>query len=112
MGKVVADVITLHDEPVPGSDGEAYAIFDPKAPWKRKKITDFQVKDLREKIFDNGKLVYKSPDIEEIRRYCAEQVATLWDEMYRFEKPQTYYVDLSQKLYDLKTTLIEEHMEK
>ncbi|MBE6031145.1 MAG: nicotinate phosphoribosyltransferase [Clostridiales bacterium] len=112
MGKVVADVITLHDEPVPGSDGEAYAIFDPKAPWKRKKITDFQVKDLREKIFDNGKLVYKTPDIEEIRRYCAEQVATLWDEMYRFEKPQTYYVDLSQKLYDLKTTLIEEHMEK
>lgn len=111
-GKVVADVITLYDEPVPGKDGEEYEIFDPKAVWKRKKIKDFYAKDLRVKIFDKGNLVYKSPDIQEIRRYCAEQVATLWDEMLRFEKPQTYYVDLSPKLWKMKNDLIEEHMEK
>lgn len=112
-GKAIADVITLHDEEMPGGEnGAPYEIFDPNAVWKRKKITDYEVRELLVKIFDKGECVYKSPDIEEIRRFCAEQVATLWDEMFRFENPQTYYVDLSQKLYDMKNSLIEEHIEK
>ena len=41
-----------------------------------------------------------------------EQIETLWSEMLRFENPQTYYVDLSQKLYDMKQDLIKElHLE-
>ena len=52
------------------------------------------------------------PDVAEVRRYCKEQVATLWDEMLRFEKPQTYYVDLSQKLWDMKNSLINQHMDE
>ncbi len=112
-GKVIADVITLYDEEMPGGgNGAPYEIFDQNAVWKRKKITDYEVRELRTKIFDKGVCVYNSPDIEEIRRYCAEQVATLWDEMFRLENPQTYYVDLSHKLYDMKNSLIEEHIEK
>ena len=30
----------------------------------------------------------------------------MWDEMKRFENPQTYYVDLSDKLWDLKKKMI------
>ena len=105
--KAIADVITLNHEKIP--EGEEYEIFDPHIIWKRKKISNFYAKDLRVKIFDKGKLVYKFPDIEDIREYCKEQVNTLWDEVLRFENPQEYYVDLSKELWELKVKLNEEY---
>ena len=59
-------------------------------------------------IFKNGKRVYESPPIEEIKAHCEQQVATLWDEVKRFENPHNYYVDLSQKLLDIKLKLVKE----
>ena len=59
-------------------------------------------------IYLKGKLVYQRPSVEEIKKYCAEQVDTLWDEVKRFDNPHNYYVDLSQKLYDIKTRLLNE----
>ena len=38
----------------------------------------------------------------------AAQVDTLWDEVQRFDNPHTYYVDLSQKLWDIKDRLLHE----
>ena len=58
-------------------------------------------------VFKNGELVYKQPSLFEIKRYCAEQTETLWDEVKRFENPHTYYVDLSKKLWDIKNELLE-----
>ncbi len=104
--RLLADVIALDEEDAPS--GEEYEIFDPNAVWKRKKLTNFYAKNLREQIFKAGECVYESPDIKEIRAYCAEQQSLMWDEMKRFENPQTYYVDLSQKLWDLKNRMIEE----
>lgn len=103
-GKALADVMTLDGEVIPEEDG--YEIFDPNAVWKRKTLENFRVKNLRVQLFDKGECVYESPSIEEIKAYCAEQIETLWDEMLRFENPQTYYVDLSQNLYDLKQKLL------
>lgn len=105
--KAIADVITLNHEKIP--DGDEYEIFDPHIIWKRKKISNFYAKDLSVKIFDKGELVYRLPDIEEIRDYCKEQISTLWDEILRFEKPHVYYVDLSKELWELKVKLIEEY---
>ncbi len=104
--KAIADVITLDEEKIP--EGENYEIFDPKAIWKRQTISNFYARNLRVQIFDKGKCVYESPSIDEIKEYCREQVAALWDEMLRFENPQTYYVDLSKKLWELKHDMIEE----
>ncbi len=109
-GKVLADVMTVDGETIEEVDG--YEIFDPKAVWKRKKLSNFEAKNLRVQLFDKGKNVHKSRSVEEIKEYCMNQVDTLWDEMLRFENPQTYYVDLSQKLYDMKQELINElHLE-
>ena len=105
--KALGDVITLADETIPEVDG--YEIFDPNAVWKRKKLRNYYVRDLRVQVFDKGQCVYESPDIEEIKAYAAQQVDTLWDETLRFENPQTYYVDLSQKLWDMKHQLLKEH---
>ena len=76
--------------------------------WKRKTLHNYKVKKLLEPIFINGKQVYNSPKVSEIRKYCLEQIDTLWDEVKRFEKPHKYYVDLSKKLWDLKQSLISE----
>ncbi|MDY3238624.1 MAG: nicotinate phosphoribosyltransferase [Anaerovoracaceae bacterium] len=105
--KALGDVITLADETIPEVDG--YEIFDPNAVWKRKTLKNYYVRDLRVQIFDKGRCVYESPDIEDIKAYAAQQVDTLWDETLRFENPQTYYVDLSQKLWDMKHQLLKAH---
>lgn len=105
--KAIADVITLDGEPAPEGDG--YEIFDPKAVWKRKKLYNFYAKNLRVQVFDKGKCVYENPSIDQIKQYCSDQVATLWDETLRFESPQTFYVDLSKELWDMKNKLIEDH---
>ncbi|MGI6204988.1 MAG: nicotinate phosphoribosyltransferase [Anaerovoracaceae bacterium] len=107
--KALADLITLYDEPVPEGDG--YMIFDPKAVWKKKNVSNFYAVNLRKQIFDHGKLVYDMPDLEEIKAYCADQIDAMWDEMKRFEKPQTYYVDLSEKLWALKNEMLHAHGE-
>lgn len=105
--KALADVITLADETIPEVDG--YEIFDPNAIWKRKKLKNYYVKDLRVQIFEKGVCKYESPSVDVIRDYTAAQIETLWDETLRFENPQTYYVDLSQKLWDMKNALLSEH---
>lgn len=104
--KALADVMTLDGETIPEVDG--YEIFDPNAVWKKKKLSNFYAKNIRVQIFDKGECVYECPSIEEVKAYCQEQMDTLWDETLRFENPQTYYVDLSQKLWDMKSQLLEE----
>jgi len=108
-GRMFADVITLADEEAPS--GDDYVIFDPSFTWKRKKLSNFVAKELQVRIFDKGRLVYENPDADKIRAYCAEQIGTLWEETLRFENPQTYYIDLSQKLWELRTRLIEGYQE-
>ena len=103
-GKAIADYLCVHDETV--DDQKDLEIFDPEATWKRKKVYDFTAKELLVPIFQGGKLVYELPALKEIQKYCAEQVDTLWDEVKRFDNPHTYYVDLSQKLWDIKYDLL------
>ena len=103
-GKAIADYLTVYDEVV--DDSKDMTIFDPDATWKTKRVYNFTAKELQVPIFKDGKLVYQLPTLEEIRAYCLAQVDTLWDEVKRFDNPQTYYVDLSQKLWDIKYDLL------
>lgn len=106
-GKAIADVITLNEEKIDSS--KEYEIFDPEHTWKRKTITDFTAVELQVPIFKNGKCVYKSPSLMEIRKCCEEQLETIWDEVKRFENPHEYYVDLSEKLWKIKYRLLSEY---
>lgn len=106
-GKAIADVITLHHEVI--DDTKPYEIFDPIHTWKRKTVTNFTAKPLAVRIFDKGECVYDSPALSDIATYCREQVETLWEEVKRFEKPHTYYVDLSQNLWDERLTMLKKH---
>ena len=103
-GKAIADYMCIHDETV--DDSRDMEIFDPENTWKRRTVYNFTARELQVPVFQNGIQVYQSPNLDEIRRYCLEQVDTLWDEIKRFDNPQTYYVDLSQKLWDIKYGLL------
>ena len=103
-GKAIADYMTVYDEEV--DDSKDLEIFDPNATWKKKTVYDFHARQLLEPIFLGGKLVYQSPKLPEIKAYCQQQVDTLWDEVKRFDNPHSYYVDLSQKLWDIRHDLL------
>ena len=103
-GKAIADYMTVHDEVV--DENEPLMLFDPYATWKTKNVCNFQARELLVPVFLNGERVYESPALKDIQTYCKQQVDTLWDEIKRFDNPQTYYVDLSQKLWDIQQELL------
>ena len=103
-GKAIADELCVYDETI--DEKSPHTIFDPLATWKTKTLTNFTAKELLIPVFLSGMLVYTSPGIDNIKDYCLQQVSLLWDEIKRFENPQTYYVDLSKKLWDVKQQLL------
>lgn len=109
-GKAEADYIALAHEEV--DDSKPLVIFDPLFTWKMKKMKDFRAREMQVQIFENGELVYDEPSLEEIAEYRKEEVASLWDEVKRYDSPHNYYVDLSQDLWNLKQKLILEAKSK
>ena len=105
-GKAMADYICVHDEQPDFT--RPLELFDPEATWKRKTVSDFTARPLLAPIFQGGKLVYQIPTIQQSRAYCQREVDSLWDEVKRFEYPHNYYVDLSQKLWDVRSALLAE----
>ena len=103
-GKAEADYITLRDEEM--DDSNPLVIFDPLFTWKMKKMDNYKARLMQEKIFENGKLIYEEPSLDEIAKYCKNELDSMWEEVKRFDTPHNYYVDLSQKLWNLKQNLI------
>ena len=109
-GKAIADYLCVYDETV--DDSQDITIFDPEATWKRRRVYNYTARELLVPVFQGGKLVYDLPSLQEIQDYCKKEVDSLWDEVKRFENPHTYYVDLSQKLWDIKYALLRENSEE
>lgn len=107
-GKIKADLITLADEIF--DPNENMIIFDPVDTWKKTRILGgtYEIRELLIPVFKGGKRVYTSPSVMELRDYCLKEQETLWDESRRLVNPQKVYVDLSQKLFNLKKDLLEE----
>jgi nicotinate phosphoribosyltransferase len=113
-GKIRADLICLVGEHFDTS--EDLLLFDPSAPWKKTRLPGdtYRMRELLIPVFQNGKAIYHSPKVMEIRAICEKEKQTLWDETMRLVNPHEIHVDLSQKLYDVKTALLEEmhHIEE
>ena len=104
--KIKADLICLVGETFDPS--EDLKIFDPISTWKKSILPagSYQIREMLVPIFLNGQCVYSSPAVMDIKAYCQQELNTLWDENRRLMNPQTVYVDLSQKLFDLKHKLL------
>ena len=87
-GKAEADLLCVYDETI--DDSKPIEIFDPVHTWKRKLMENYTATELQVPIFKNGELVYKLPEISEIRRHCQEEIEGMWDEVRRFNNPHNY----------------------
>ncbi len=103
-GKAEADLLCVWDETV--DDTKPLEIFDPDFTWKRKTLENFTATELLVRVFKDGELVYELPSLEEIRARCAEELEGMWDEVRRFNNPHNYYVDLSQRLWEIKNQML------
>jgi len=103
-GKAMADLICMQDEEMDFS--KPLELFDPDYTWKRRTVTDYEARELLVPVFAGGKQVYTCPDIHTVQKYCAGQIDLFWDEVKRFENPHNYYVDLSPKLWQLKSDML------
>ena len=104
-GQAMADLVASYDEDY--DNAEEVTLFDPNATWKRQTIRNFTAVKLLHHVVDKGKIIYDIPDAKGVRDYCLASVDRLWDEVKRFENPHRYYVDLSQKMYDMKHQMLE-----
>ena len=105
-GKIRADLICFADEEYDTS--KDLLLFDPNATWKKTKLAGgtYTMKEILKPIFINGECKYSSPSVKEIAAFCRQEKDTLWDETKRLFNPHKVYVDLSRKLYDTKTELL------
>lgn len=107
-GKIKADLIALEDEVF--DENEPLLLFDPLEPWKKTLLEPgtYTMRELMVPVFLDGKCVYTSPSVMEIREYCQKELDTLWDETRRLVNPHQVYVDLSSKLYHIKIQLLDQ----
>lgn len=102
-GKAIADLLALSDEKIPE---DKYILFDPENPWKKKTVTNYILRELQTQIFKNGELIYKSPELTDIAEYTKKELDTLWEETKRLDNPHEYWIDLSEKLWKLKNSML------
>lgn len=105
-GMAEADLVCVYDETV--DDTKPLEIFDPVHTWKRKVMENFVAEELQQQIYRDGKQVYTLPTLQEIRAHCEQSINEMWDEVRRFSNPHNYYVDLSEKLWNIKNEMIQE----
>lgn len=107
--KILADLIALADESI--DENKDLLIFDPHETWKKTLLEAgvFKVREILVPIFKKGVCVFETPSVMDIQKYCKEEQETLWDETRRLVNPHEVYVDLSDKLYDMKKQLLDSH---
>lgn len=108
-GKSEGDYIVMEDEQ-PQAE-ERIKMFHPVHTFVSKFVTNFEAKNLHEKVIEDGKIVYQNPELMAIRQYAADNLELLWDEYKRSLNPEEYPVDLSQKCWDNKMRNISEARE-
>ncbi|MFT9848588.1 nicotinate phosphoribosyltransferase [Aneurinibacillus sp. REN35] len=106
--KPLGDLIALKEETIPEDN---ITMFHPLFPHKRKVIRNYRMEMLLEPVIEQGQICYTAPSLTNIRAYAKEQLDHLSPEIKRLVNPHEYHVDLSQKLWDLKQSLIHKERE-
>lgn len=107
-GKAEADYIVMHDEVLEGSK-EPLMLYDPSHPFIRRKVENYRVQPLLTPIFAAGQRVYELPTVTEIAAYHVSQLDLFWPETLRKLNPEKYDVVLSDKVWNMRKELINQH---
>ena len=105
-GKAEADCIFLRGEE-DVDESKPLVLTHPTERWKKTKFENYTVRKLHVDVIKDGKLVYNMPSMKEIKEYTKRELESFWDEYKRIDRPHVYKVDLSDELYELKTSMIE-----
>lgn len=107
QGNAIADLLAKADQLVDLS--RPFRYVDPIKPWKNRYFENCTAKELQVPIFENGRLVYEQPSIDEIAAYVRQQLDhEIWEEEQRFENPHNHYMDMTPELYEEKMNLLYE----
>jgi nicotinate phosphoribosyltransferase len=108
-GKATADLIALHDEDIPNQS--PLELRHPTLATKRRSLPQDEIDHLEKlliPIIKDGVIVSDRPSIPDMRAVREKDVEALDPGVRRIMNPHTYHVSLSQKLWDLKQSLIKE----
>lgn len=107
-GKGQCDIISLDDEEiVPGQEIHIYDL-DPDAFHKSRTIKPLQVEKILLPFIVDGEVVMDMPSITEKKQFIKEQLENkVWESELRPEMPHRHYVDLTEKVYNLREEMYE-----
>ncbi|MEE3420531.1 MAG: nicotinate phosphoribosyltransferase [Lachnospiraceae bacterium] len=108
-GKVRADLICLEEETF--TEDQDILLMDPIETWKktRMKAGTFTLREVLVPVFKNGTCVFEDEATTmEIRARAQKELDTLWEESKRFVNPHQMYVDLSDRLFTIKSQLLDQ----
>ncbi len=95
----------IYDEPL--GIRKDIVLVDPMDTMRRKRISpDTPYEDLLVPVVKNGKVIYRSPSIHDVRQRAQRQLTLFHAGITRFVNPHTYPVGLELGLHDLKTRLV------
>jgi nicotinate phosphoribosyltransferase len=106
-GKAGADLLCVYDEVIDTT--KPLEIFDPIETWKKTTLKPgfYSMKEIPVKVFEQGKCIYHSPSVMEIRANLKAELDTIWDETKRLTNPHRAHIDLSNELYQMKAQLLD-----
>ena len=104
--KAIADMISLRDDEVIDTE-KPLILTHPTERWKKLKVENYTIRALHVDVIKNGELVYKFPTLKQVKAYAQTELDSFWDEYKRIDQPHIYKVDLSDGLYELKTSMLE-----
>jgi len=109
--RMIGDLLADTDEPLPR--GEPVRAHHPMYDYMKKTYKPpYEAKEIMVPVFKDGKQVYDPPSLDEIRKHAAEEMRSLEDESKRFSNPHIYKVSLSDRLHQMKKTLLTLHHER
>ncbi|MBX3062237.1 MAG: nicotinate phosphoribosyltransferase [Anaerolineae bacterium] len=103
---IVADIIALPEEEI--AAGKRLVGINPKNPSQQKVYENFdRVERLHVPIFEEGKLVYQMPPLDEVKAYAKSRVRTIRLESRRLENPHTLKVSATERYWRYKQEIVD-----
>jgi nicotinate phosphoribosyltransferase len=110
-GKMSGDLLAHVDEPLP--TGRPVKAHHPMYDYMKKTYQEpYTAEELMVPVFADGKPVYQTPPLHEIRHRAIGQIERLEPEYKRFFHAHIYKVSLSDKVQQIKKDLLSFHQER
>ena len=103
-GYYAGDVMLMYDEEL----GDEITAIRRSSDYETKRFSGEVIYPLVT-VFENGKRIYQTPHIDDIKQNVLHELSMMWPEIQRLENPAKYFIWLSPELNRIKKELIKEH---